>query len=71
MSQVAPLSGVKPNVVNGAQSLASSATTAKSDGEEDVETEADDPARERCRRSGVWQVSMAGMSRLTCPFMRR
>ena len=47
MSHVAPLSGVKPKVVNGAHSVASSVTTAKSDGQQDVETETDDPSARR------------------------
>ena len=64
MSQVAPLSGVKAKVVKGAQSLASSATIAKS--------VAKRMSRPRpmtqpfaVQTIGVWQVSMAGMRRLT------
>ena len=70
MSQVAPLSGVKAKVVKGAQSRASSDTTAKS-----VARRMSRPRPMTQPRAvqtiGVWQVSMAGMRRLTCPFMRR
>ena len=64
MSQVAPLSGVKAKVVKGAQSLASSATTAKSEARRMSRPRPMTQPR-AVQTIGVWQVSIAGMRRLT------